>query len=291
MMAGIVKDYGFRGLYYLDSYPFAEPMVFIIDPSVEIQTQRFPRHPVAKKYLRGLAGAKGLFSTEGAEWQAQRSWFSPAFSLSNVSTLVAGMAEETLVFKEKLTELAMSGKTFSMLGLVTPLTVDIIVRSVCDTRLRSQTQQSQIAEGFHGAIRWLAGDFDGIFKQWVGPVMTDWYMLKLDKLLKRVIKDRYAVRADDKPKKIILDLALQGYQKEHGKHVDANLVTSNDEFMQIALDKYVLSIQNGTRYLQNSNSTKNFIAGGHDTTAGMITVSASVSSCIGSPLCNPYSQN
>lgn len=55
------------------------PMVFIIDPSVEIQTQRFLRHPVAKKYLRGLVGAKGLFSTEGAEWQAQRSWFSPAF--------------------------------------------------------------------------------------------------------------------------------------------------------------------------------------------------------------------
>jgi cytochrome P450 len=176
-------------------------MVFIIDPSVEIHTQRFLRHPVAKKFLRGLAGVKGLFSTEGAEWQAQRSWFSPAFSLSNVSTLVARMAEETLVFKEKLTELAMSGGTFSMLEVVTPLTVDTTVRSVCDIRLRSQTQQSQLAQGFHSAISWLAGDFDGIVKQWAGPVMMDWYMLKLDKLLKEVIKERYAVRADNKPKK------------------------------------------------------------------------------------------
>ena len=241
LMAEIMKDYDFRGLFYLDTYPFTEPMVFIIDPSVEIQTQRFPRHPVAKRYLRGLAGTKGLFSTEGVQWQAQRSWFSPAFSLSNITTLVAGMAEETLVFKEKLTELAMSGKTFSLLEVVTPLTVDIIVRSVCDKRLQSQTQRNAIAQGFHSVINWIAGEYDGILRQWIGPLMMDWHMLKLNKLLKRVIKERYASRSDDKPKKIILDLALQGYQKEHGKQANASQITSDDEFMQIALDKYVSS--------------------------------------------------
>ena len=237
MFSDIATQYNFRGLYYMDLYPFAEPMVFILDPSIVSQITSFSRHPHASAYLRGLVGTKSIFSTQGSEWAAQRSWFSPAFSSSHILTLVPGMVEETLVFREKLTALAIQGKRFSMNDLCLRLAFDVIARSGFDIRVKSQSQESEVYDAFQGAVEWTAGATASWLTKRLSPFMMDWYTRKLDKYLGRIIRDRYAGKVEDGASKSILDLALKGYQKENGKLEGVSNASDDEDFMRIAVDK------------------------------------------------------
>jgi len=100
--------------FHMDLYPGAESMLFIIDLTVATQVHNVARHPFSNHFLRELVGTKSSFSTDGKEWQAQRSWFTPAFSVSHLTALVSGMVEETLIFRGKLIEYAVFGEVFSM---------------------------------------------------------------------------------------------------------------------------------------------------------------------------------
>jgi cytochrome P450 len=237
MFTDIVKKYGFRGLYYMDIYPFAEPMVFIIDPGVAAQVEKIPRHPFASQFLRGLVGTKSIFSTSGAEWHAQRSWFSPAFSLTNITSLVPGMVEEALIFREILTQRAVSRETFPMNEAVIRLTIDVIARTGFDIRLGSQMQDNEIYKSFQGATKWTAGQTEPLLKKLLSPYMMDWHTRKLDKLLGAVIRERYAIKTEGKASKSILDFSLKGYSKENGKPGKGGEVDLNEDFMKVALDK------------------------------------------------------
>ena len=232
----LARDQGFRGVFYLDVYPAAEPMLFIIDPTVAAQVHSVARHPLSNNFLRGLVGTKSIFSTDGKEWQTQRSWFAPAFSMSHLTTLVPGMVEETLVFREKLTKYAVSEETFSMLDLAMRLTIDVISRTGFDMKLKSQTEDGPLYDAFQGAISWTAGLVANTFHKALSPYMMDYYTRKLDKLLSQYVRKRYADSMDDKATKSILDLALRGYRKENGK-LGKSVTKLDDEFLKIAVDK------------------------------------------------------
>jgi cytochrome P450 len=232
----MAKDHDLRGIYYLDLYPFAQPMVFLLDPAVSAQVDRLPRHKIALDLIRGLAGTKSIFSTTGTEWLAQHSWFMPAFSISHIMTLVPGIVEETLVFREKLTKYAVSGETFLMNEDVMRLTIDVIARSSFDLRLESQTKDTPIFKHFQGAIGWAAGLTEPIFKKILSPYMMDYHTHKLDILLTDYIKKRSTSKTEDNGTKTILDLALKGYQKEMGK-IGTPTSMMDPGFMKIAVDK------------------------------------------------------
>ncbi|KAF8848019.1 cytochrome P450 [Acephala macrosclerotiorum] len=257
----LANEYKFDGLYYMDLYPFSEPFIFILDPELALQVQSqpnlFPRHQFSVNFLGGIVGKKSIFSTMGKEWQQQRSWFAPAFAMSHLLTLVPGMIEEVLVFKEKLTKSAVKGETFSMNDEAMKLAIDLIGRNVGDIKLRSQIGYSPIQDSFSSAIEWTAGVTEPWWKKVLSPVMMRWYTGKLDRELRKVIEERYRERAgEDRVDKSILDLALRGYNKEKGKLGGEKMVRADldGEFMQIALD-----------------NAKTFFAGGHDTTASLIT--------------------
>jgi cytochrome P450 len=127
-------------------------------------------------FLGGLVGTDSIFSTHGKEWQQQRSWFAPAFSLTHLLTLVPGMIEETLVFKEKLTQLAVSQKEFSMNDELTRLTIDVIGRSVGDIKLNSQSSYSGIQHSFEKAIDWCVGQANPWWQRALRPFMVRWYV-------------------------------------------------------------------------------------------------------------------
>jgi cytochrome P450 len=237
MFAELAKEFGFPGLYYIDLFPFFQSMVVCTDPAVVAQTESVRRDPWALTFMRGLVGTKSLFSTTGQEWKAQRSWFLPAFSLSNIITLVPGMVEEVLVFKEKLTKLAVSGETFSMGDAATRLTVDLIARSAIGARFQSQSQDNPIHNAFQGALDWTAPINSGLIKRLLSPFMMDMYTRRLDKLLLPLIKEQYSSSNDSKGTKSIIDLALRGYMKENGKLGNDGRVDTDSAFMQIALDK------------------------------------------------------
>lgn len=252
-------EHNYRGLYYMDMYPFSYSLAIITDPGVASQVQTSPdfyRHPMVNGFLGGLVGTKSIFVTKGNEWQRQRSWFSPAFSLSHLLTLIPGMVEEALVFKEKLTKFAVSGEVFSMNDAALKLTIDVIARSVGDIRLKSQTEYSEIQDRFIKATDWTAGMTDPVWKKLMSPFMMKWHTKKLDALLGKVIKDKYDRTSEDGVDKSILDLALKGYLKDNGRLdiLKSGRADLNKDFMQIALD-----------------NAKVFLIGGHDTTSSMIT--------------------
>lgn len=200
----------------MDLYPFSDSFVFITDPALaaQVQTSMFARHPFSVGYLGGLVGTKSIFSTVGEEWQRQRSWFSPAFSVSHLLTMVPGMIEETIAFKEKMTKYAASGEVFSMLDMMIELTIDIIARSVVDIKLKSQTEHSPIQEQFTNALSSVAGQTDPILKRVLGPFVMRYHVDKLDRLLTKVIKGKYNRTSEDGLSNTILDLALKGYMRD-----------------------------------------------------------------------------
>lgn len=243
LFTDIARDHNLRGLYYMDLYPFNASFVFLLDPEAAIQVQsnvtQFPRHSWALKFLGGIPGSKSLFSTFGLEWQHQRSWFAPAFSMQNLLAMVPGMVEETLVFKEKLTQCAVSGEVFNMNDLAMRLAIDFIARTMGDIRLKSQTEDNAIYDAFQHAIGWTAGHTDPWWKHLLSPFMMWWHVGTLNRILSKVIRDKMRDRKPDGVDKSILDRAWRGYLKETGKLAEGkNLRPDLDaEFMQIALDK------------------------------------------------------
>jgi cytochrome P450 len=131
LFTDLANERNYRGIFYMDMYPFTDSLVFITDPALALQVQTSPdfhRHPFVEGFLGGLVGTKSIFATAGHEWQRQRSWFAAAFSMTHLLTLVPGMIEESIVFKEKLTKFAVSGEVFSMNDAAIRLTIDVIAR-------------------------------------------------------------------------------------------------------------------------------------------------------------------
>jgi cytochrome P450 len=238
----LARDRNYQGIFYMDLYPFSESLAIIIDPELATQVQHSPdfhRHPFVDSYLGGLVGTKSVFSTKGTEWQRQRAWFSPAFSLSHLLTLIPGMIEECLVFKEKLTKYAVSGEVFSLNNAATLLTIDVIARSVGDLRLKSQTEHNEIQVHFSAATSWTAASTAPWWQRLRSRYMLNYHTKKLDKLLGDVIKEKYSRTSEDGVDKSILDLALKGYMKDSGRldELKKGRIDMNKDFMKIALDK------------------------------------------------------
>ncbi|RDW89675.1 hypothetical protein BP6252_01707 [Coleophoma cylindrospora] len=254
MFVDLANAYNFHGLYYMDLYPFGKPMLFITDPALVVQIQSQPRHRRTLSFLRGLVGSKGIFSSRGSEWAAQRSWFSPAFSAANILTLIPGMVDETLVFREKLTQLASSQQKFSMMDLALRLAIDVIGASGFGIRLKSQTEDCEIFNALNAATAWTSGQTASFWHKLLSPYMMDWNTWKLDRLLGEVIQEKYAGKMEDNTSKSILDLALKGYQKDNGRLEKGSDITKDPKFMQVALDNF-----------------KTFLTAGHDTTSSVIT--------------------
>lgn len=128
--------------------------------------------------LGGLTGTESIFSLHGKEWQQQRAWFAPAFSLSHLLALVPGMVEEVLIFKESLTKFAVSNETFSMADELVKLTMDVIGRSVGDIRLNSQTGYSGIRAWFQKTTEWTKGYGEPFWVPILRPLMHPWYVIR-----------------------------------------------------------------------------------------------------------------
>lgn len=232
--------YDLEGIYYMDLAPFSPPLVLITDPALGLQIQtsnQFHRHPYAISFLGGMVGTKSLFSTQGAEWTKQRSWFAPAFSLQHILTLVPGMVEEALVFKKKLEGFAESGEVFSMNEATMKLTIDVIGRSVGDIKLRSQTRESEVLNAFTNATGWAAGITDSISKKVLSPGMMWWYNRIMDRALNGMIEEKFRESVAGGGSKTILDLAWKGYCKEIGLDAQEARPEKDKEFMKVALDK------------------------------------------------------
>ena len=123
---------GLGPIFYLDTWPFSSPILFVISPQSRlqfIQEHPLPKADGLRTFLRPLAGEFNLLTMEGEMWKTWQSIFNPGFSTSHLNTLVPEILEETLVFRDLVQQRIDKADIFPLEDLTINLTLDILVGS------------------------------------------------------------------------------------------------------------------------------------------------------------------
>jgi cytochrome P450 len=91
------------------------------DVAVEtiLQTDNLPKSKPAYGPIKPVIGATSLVTIAGDHWKKLRKMFNPAFAPSHVETMVPYIVEESLVFIQKLKDVANTEKIVKMNDLTT----------------------------------------------------------------------------------------------------------------------------------------------------------------------------
>lgn len=121
-----------HGLFYLDSWPFAYPMLAVCNPDLIaqfMQETNMPKHPTLQTEFRPYTECRDLLNLEGAEWKMWRSVFNPGFSVKNLMALMPAFVDEIDVFREWLGKVADSGDVVPLDDQASALAADVIGRA------------------------------------------------------------------------------------------------------------------------------------------------------------------
>lgn len=259
----VIKEYyGLGDYFYVDPWPFGDPLMMVFDADIMNQftvKQSMPKHPEVEKFMRNIGGPGNMVSSEGAEWKKWRSAFNPGFSASHLMSLVPSILDDVLIFNEILTKHAKNQEVFRMERATTSLTVDIIGKVVLDLDLGSQRGPNELVDAFMRQVRWqkIGAQFNPI-ELIDFPIRTpiQWYLTwKMDRYIGKRLDERFATREGRGRSKAVVDLALEAYLKEvKGASGDLSTVKGIDpEFKQAAIA-----------------NMKTFVFAGHDTTSSTI---------------------
>ncbi len=127
------KKFDLPPIFYLETWPFGDPVCVVLDPEVASQVTVQPslqKHRALEEIVLPLTGRDSLLTIEGKLHKDWRNVFNPGFSNSHLMTLVDGIVQDSLVFLDILGEHADTGNTFLMEEAATRFTVDVIGRVV-----------------------------------------------------------------------------------------------------------------------------------------------------------------
>jgi cytochrome P450 len=116
---------------YLDLWPVVPPSIFVFNPEMMrqfCQEPSLPKHDLIQWQFGSWTQGNDLALQHGEAWKKWRSTLNPGFSAKNITSLVPAMLEEVLDFRQRLEDLAATGKTFILEDVATKLTVDVIGR-------------------------------------------------------------------------------------------------------------------------------------------------------------------
>ncbi|KUI59725.1 hypothetical protein VP1G_06949 [Cytospora mali] len=80
---------------------------------------------------------------QGEEWKALRRRFNPGFAPQHLMTLLPSIMDKASIFLNRLDDLARTGETFSLQGLATNLTFDVIGSLVLDIDMTTYAERSK----------------------------------------------------------------------------------------------------------------------------------------------------
>ena len=115
--------------FYMDTWPFGSPVLFICEPSALhqiTQEHSLPKHPDLREFLRPLANGLDIVTMEGQMWKTWRNIFNPGFSLAHLMTLTPVIVKETEILCAILRKYAGTREIFQMKDLTDKWTMDII---------------------------------------------------------------------------------------------------------------------------------------------------------------------
>lgn len=191
--------------------------------------------------------------TNGAIWKQARSLFNPGFAAGHLMTLIPTIVDDTLIYCEKLDQLADSGELVPMEESLSRLLIDVMGHVVLDHDLNSQTTENELVGAFRNAVKWTpqpltTNPFLGIF---TFRQFWHWYYARqMNNYIRKVIEERIAQRSGDTSKKTkrkpAIDLAVDEYLSQGGDVGEA----MDQRFQTLAIDQM-----------------KSFLFAGHDTSS------------------------
>jgi len=116
-------------LFYLDLWPFSNPLLVVSSPSLAIQACQqhdLPKPYVLDAFFRPFAGGDNLFTMNGAEWKRSRALFNPGFQANYLLGQMSHIVEEASVYVDILREHAQKGDMFSLDEVTLWFTMDVI---------------------------------------------------------------------------------------------------------------------------------------------------------------------
>ncbi|MCJ1420219.1 hypothetical protein MMC32_006576 [Xylographa parallela] len=260
----ISKSFPKSGVFYVDLWPIGVPFMIVTSPNLAIQATQTSKIALTRplelqNWFRPITGGPAMFDMSVEEWKPWRALFNPAFSAANLLTQVPHMVEETLVYRKVLESHAKSGDMFQLDNTTLRFTLDLIGRSVLDTRLHAQEGYNALADALLSQIRWhkSSEEVDPMKRWHPARPFVEWYNSRvMDRYIGAEVDKRWEVykanygNNDFSHSKSIIDLALQAY------------MTNTPEAIPQLLDKHFRLI--ATRHIRV------FLFAGHDTTSSTI---------------------
>ena len=133
MMHHLRTKYKLSPVFYIDTWPFSDPICAIVDPEVAYQVTvqtSLPKHKIVPESIWPLTGEKNLVSMDGPEHKRWRAIFNPGFSSAHLMTLVDGTIDDSMMLMNILARHAEDQDIFSLEETTTRATIDIIGRVV-----------------------------------------------------------------------------------------------------------------------------------------------------------------
>ncbi|KAI9885080.1 MAG: Nucleolar protein 58 [Watsoniomyces obsoletus] len=249
-------------ILYLDLWPLGEPFLVVTSPMMAQQATQtnsslaFERPVELLPWFRPIAGGPNLFDLPGKDWRPWRAVFNKGFSAEHLLSLVPNMVQETLVYRETLRRHARERNLFHLDPTTLRYTMDLIGRTVLNTRLQAQQGYNTLADCMINQIKWhmVNRETDPLnYFNPIRPMVQWWNGRQMDQYVGRELDQRYReFRADrsDTRTKAAIDLVLQAYVNDRSKATTEHLDT---EFRAFAIRQIRL-----------------FVFAGHDSTSSTI---------------------
>jgi cytochrome P450 len=223
------------------------------------------KHRVIKDLLVSILGSKTMLITEGAEWKRARSAFNPGLTLSHLMTLVPGIVDDSMIFREVLLNAADSEQILQIEVAARYLAIDIMGRVILDFSFNSQASFNDFVTTFLAAVEVLPevqSAFSPRRLNFISFFKRRYYEWKMNAYLGKVLDERRKLRESNAKdiqyaksgRKPVIDLALDVYtaqQEEEGR--TGKRTGSDQEFRQFAID-----------------NMKTFLQAGYDTTSSTL---------------------
>ena len=130
------RDFSKGGIYYIDLWPFSEPIIMIVDPDLATQATQtnskisMQRPPSLQRWFAPFVGGPNLFDLPEKEWKPWRQLFNQGFSAGQNLSLVPLIVEESLTYCETLRKLARQGDIIKFDAITLRYIMDVMGRTM-----------------------------------------------------------------------------------------------------------------------------------------------------------------
>ncbi|UNI18407.1 hypothetical protein JDV02_004678 [Purpureocillium takamizusanense] len=253
----LARKYSLPEVYYVDLWPLGPAQVVVTGPDAAAQVtaiRTYPMHPEVNRYLAPMVGDNVIAATNGPLWKKLHHMMAPAFTSRYVKTLLGTIADEVMLFHERLRQLSDAGHVFSMEEELSKLSFDVIGGIVFGVSFNAQQSGSLILDD----LRAVLGLSQVVRETWnPATKLQAWWarrqaIRRSDDFLQNRLVERYRVMLEEK------DLPTRQNARSILDRVLLERIENSNGTAEETLD--------GTFLTLAINNLKALLIGGHGTT-------------------------